>query len=463
MAIVITLTAMPLAAPGCAAAPVLNDPASIRTGLKLTSRDRLLIVAPHPDDEALSSAGLIQKALDLKIPVKVVLMTNGDGYKRAVVVDLKNPEPTAADFLKLGNERHLETVTAMSRLGLPRKDIYFLCFPDGGLEAMFTRNWDYGCARKGRSGFYASPYAFAYEKRARYCGQNVVKNLQSILSDFKPTTIVFPGAEDIHHDHWATNAFIEYTITMMRYRCRAFTYLVHRGKTWPQPTYFSPKDYLLPPLSLTDIDAHWFKIPLTPAEESNKMKAVAGYKTQLQLTAGYLESFIRRNELVAVYPDILIEPLKTEPDFFTHPLLHGRIMIDPPLDTFLNELAPFGDIRGVGFAYNKRKLWFAVDTQAGIHKGVTYAFHLRIFKKDKIERIDLRVLDGVPSFQKYADNSLNPKYSTRVRLNDTRLVIELPDEFLKDADYVMTNVDTYVAGETESMWVDRTGWRRIVL
>ncbi len=461
--LILALVGAPTLSSGCAATPALNDPASVRTGLKLRKSDRLLIVAPHPDDESLSSAGLLQQALELKIPIKVVLMTNGDAYKRAVAIDFKIPQPSPADFIKFGDERHKETIAAMSRLGVSRKDIYFLSYPDGGLEAMFTRDWDYKNLHLGRNGSKTAPYAFAYEKNAAYCGQNVVKNLQSVLSDFKPTTIVFPGAEDIHHDHWATNAFIEYTITLMRYRCRAFTYLVHRGKTWPQPTYFSPKDYLLPPTALTDIDAHWFKVPLTASQESAKFKAVACYKSQLNVTSAYLESFIRRNELVAVYPDIFIEPLKKEPDFFTHPALHGRIMVDPGLDTFSNELAEFGDIRSVGFAYNNRKIWFAVDSQAGIHKAVTYAFHMRIFSKGKVERLDLRVVDGVPSFQKYAGNSLNPKYSTRIRMNESRLVVELPDDYLKNAEYVMVNVDTFVAGEKESKWIDRTGWRRIVL
>lgn len=463
LALILALTAAPLLAPGCAASPALNDPASIRTGLKLKRSDRLLIVAPHPDDETLSLAGLIQQALKLKVPVKVIMMTNGDGYKRAAAIDTKDLLPTYADFLKLGNDRHKETVAAMGKLSLARKNIEFLCYPDGGVDGLFTKNWDYDNVRLGRNGAMAAPYIFAYEKQAPYCGQNVVKNLQSIISDFKPTIIVFPGAEDIHHDHWATNAFIEYTITLMRYRCRAFTYLVHRGNTWPQPTFLSLKDYLIPPLALTDSDAHWFKVPLTTSEESKKLKAVACYKSQLKLTSGYLESFVRRNELVAVYPDIFIEPLKKEPDFFTHPLLHGRIMVDPSGDTFLNELAEFGDIRGLGFAYNKRKIWFVVDTQAGIHKSVTYAFHMRIFKNDSIERLDLRVVDGLPSFQKYAGNSLNPKYSTRIRMNKTRLVVELPDDYLKGAEYVMVNVDTYIVGGNDAKWLDRTGWRRIVL
>lgn len=40
--------------------------------------DKVLILAPHPDDEAIATAGVIQKALKAGSDIKVVFFTNGD-------------------------------------------------------------------------------------------------------------------------------------------------------------------------------------------------------------------------------------------------------------------------------------------------------------------------------------------------------------------------------------------------
>jgi hypothetical protein len=47
---------------------------------------RLLVVAPHPDDETLGAGGLIQRVRHAGGAVKVVFMTNGDGYPVGVTL-----------------------------------------------------------------------------------------------------------------------------------------------------------------------------------------------------------------------------------------------------------------------------------------------------------------------------------------------------------------------------------------
>src|SRR5258708_6499796 len=44
----------------------------------ITSRDRVLVLAPHPDDESLGAGGLIQKAVAAHARVRVVIATNGE-------------------------------------------------------------------------------------------------------------------------------------------------------------------------------------------------------------------------------------------------------------------------------------------------------------------------------------------------------------------------------------------------
>src|SRR5574340_1404799 len=49
--------------------------------------DRILVVAPHPDDESLGCAGLIKQAVENGADVHVVVMTNGDANEWSVVLD----------------------------------------------------------------------------------------------------------------------------------------------------------------------------------------------------------------------------------------------------------------------------------------------------------------------------------------------------------------------------------------
>lgn len=155
-----------------------KDEPSYPKGPTLTRSDRILVVAPHPDDESLGTAGIIRRAVEKKIPTQVVLMTTGDGYRRAVEVYYGIIEPTAEDFRRLAAVRHLESINAMKELGLKEKDVIFLAYPDGGTNSLFEVNWDYDNLHASLNGGTNAPYPFAYEPGAPYCGENVVKNLE---------------------------------------------------------------------------------------------------------------------------------------------------------------------------------------------------------------------------------------------------------------------------------------------
>ncbi len=48
--------------------------------------DRVLILAPHPDDEDIGCAGVIQRALKSGAKVKIMYLTNGDHNEFAFIV-----------------------------------------------------------------------------------------------------------------------------------------------------------------------------------------------------------------------------------------------------------------------------------------------------------------------------------------------------------------------------------------
>ena len=52
--------------------------------LEVSGATRLLVLAPHPDDEALGAAGLIARVANGGGAVHVVLLTSGDGFPEAV-------------------------------------------------------------------------------------------------------------------------------------------------------------------------------------------------------------------------------------------------------------------------------------------------------------------------------------------------------------------------------------------
>src|SRR5437870_2550212 len=79
----------------------------------------ILVIAPHPDDEAIGCAAVMLRALQKKQRVGVVLVTNGDGYPQAAAAVAKKPEARLepADFLRLARIRQQHSVGALSKIG----------------------------------------------------------------------------------------------------------------------------------------------------------------------------------------------------------------------------------------------------------------------------------------------------------------------------------------------------------
>ncbi|MGO9417368.1 MAG: PIG-L deacetylase family protein, partial [Syntrophobacteraceae bacterium] len=105
----------------------------------ISHNTRLMIFSPHPDDESLGAGGLIQRVLEAGGRVKVVFMTNGDGFPEGVEKEDRISNPTAKNYTRYGEERRLEAVKACTTLGLKEHDVIFLGFPDGGLYYLLIK------------------------------------------------------------------------------------------------------------------------------------------------------------------------------------------------------------------------------------------------------------------------------------------------------------------------------------
>jgi len=70
-------------------AAVQNQPgpaAPLPTCPTLNSDDRIMVLAPHPDDESIGCGGIIQQAVAMKLPVRIVWLTNGDNNEWSFIV-----------------------------------------------------------------------------------------------------------------------------------------------------------------------------------------------------------------------------------------------------------------------------------------------------------------------------------------------------------------------------------------
>jgi LmbE family N-acetylglucosaminyl deacetylase len=87
----------------------------------------LVVIAPHPDDETLGCGGLIGRQIQLRRPVYVVFLTDGEASHRG--------HPTLSPAA-LATQRRAEAVAALRTLGGSQPSAEFLGCPDGRLNAL---------------------------------------------------------------------------------------------------------------------------------------------------------------------------------------------------------------------------------------------------------------------------------------------------------------------------------------
>jgi LmbE family N-acetylglucosaminyl deacetylase len=262
----------------------------------LDAATRLLVVAPHPDDETLCCAGIIQRVLRAGGRASVVWITSGDGTRLGAMLQANSLLPRAADARALGARRMVEARAAAAVLGVPPSGQLFLGYPDGGVPLLLSR---YRAApyTSPMTGVSAVPYAGALFPGHPYTGESLERDFGAVLDSVRPTLILAPGLEDSHPDHRATG---ELTISVARGRAllpQVRFWVVHGGVGWPSPRELLPGVPLTPaPLAAARVNVPF---ELTPAEEDRKLQALEDYRTQMRTIGPFLVSFVRTNELLS--------------------------------------------------------------------------------------------------------------------------------------------------------------------
>ncbi len=265
---------------------------------EILNSDRILIIAPHIDDEVICCGGLIQGALLNKAEVKIVYLTNGDNNYLSIISKNKNLKENPNDFIALGEKRMNEAKEAMAVLGLDSDKLIFLGYPDGGLKNLLRENFLTPYTHKALQLNY-NPYKGTYKEKQFYKGINLFNDLKEIIENFKPTIIILPHFRDLNPDHQSAYYFTLGALEENTPRISLFSYLVH-FKNYPPKKGLDQNKYLYPPNKLFSKEG-WYSFDLNDEEIKKKLEALSKNKTQLYYYPNggriILESFVCQNEI----------------------------------------------------------------------------------------------------------------------------------------------------------------------
>ena len=116
-------------------------PTNTAGALSFSEKDRVLVLAPHPDDEILGTGGVIQRAQKAKAQVKIVFLTYGDNNAWSFTVYKKHPVLLPGSMRAMGETRRKEAINASKVLGLTEDQLLFLGYPDHGTLQIWCYNW----------------------------------------------------------------------------------------------------------------------------------------------------------------------------------------------------------------------------------------------------------------------------------------------------------------------------------
>jgi LmbE family N-acetylglucosaminyl deacetylase len=281
-----------------------------------TADDRILILAPHEDDESLGPGGLIQRAVEAGAAVHVAYLTNGDHNQLAFVLYRGRPWLSPKVNIHMGEVRRTEAIAAMDSLGLTEDHLTFLGYPDHDTLTIWKRHWgDAPPLHSILTDSRAVPYPKAFSYRKPYKGESILEDIQTLLGKFRPTHILVTHPVDANPDHQAYFLFLQAALFHLDSKPpapRVMTYPVHMGR-WPRPRDYYPDMWLAFPERLADGKREAYSIELTPRQTEMKHRAISIYKSQMSDSASWLVAFARKNEFfVFMAPELLpVEPGRT--------------------------------------------------------------------------------------------------------------------------------------------------------
>ena len=434
---------------------------------------RLLIFAPHCDDEALGTAGLMRQARKAGADVNVVVITNGDGFRVGVEREFRELSVAPADFVRYAYHRQDESRAAMGVLGVPSDHVTFLGYPDRGLMPMWTTHWS---SQKPFRSYYTlsdhSPYNDAPTPNAPYSGEALLHDIETQMRADKPTDVFVTHPSDDHPDHSAAGVFVQTALNDLKTQgvpwartCRLHFYLVHRGD-WPVPQGLHEGAALPPPAQMAGLDTQWEQLPLSGRDVQAKYAAINRYPSQTEVSSRFLFSFARIDELFGT----LTPPpsgLVRVPDGHMHVDGDSKdwngqtpIAMDPVGDSVMRAFQSSADITRLFACRDSRYVYVRMDAHQHLSSRVGYEITLRPILTGASQPPSL-TLTVTPR----AEGSAQPVSGVPGALaawhgNSVEVAVPLAEAGL--ANYA-AHENLYVSGETRfaGISIDHTGFRPV--
>ncbi len=195
----------------------------------------VLVIAPHPDDEAIGCGVVMRRAVKEGQRVGVVLVTGGDGYPRAAAAVAKKAEEELVpeDFLRVASIRRRHSVDALSGLGVRAGDLMSLGYPDSGLKVIYEARDEtpYRQPFTGKMETYGTVlrdyHTLAHGRPAPYVRSSVLADLVEIIKARRPKEIYVTDEADTHADHRTTFRFVRDAARAAAYPGTLFSFVVH--------------------------------------------------------------------------------------------------------------------------------------------------------------------------------------------------------------------------------------------
>ena len=280
---------------------IAHDKLSVPPGAKV------MIFVPHPDDESIAASGLIQRVLEKDGKVRVVFLTNGDGYVYAVRLRVKNARITAKDFIEYGKRRQEEAVQALCELGLQPEDALFLGFPDAGIDDLWESYWSDVKPFISPHTLFDRPHRRGMSRWEKYSGVSLRDEVEEAIKEFSPDWVVLPDPRDYHPDHATAGVFVLDALRTIytsedTLPAKVLTYLVHY-KDYPHAAEWSKE------ISITGVGGYstvsgktlantkWMTLPLSAEEVEGKRRALVAHNTQFQMLQVFFRNFLLPAEM----------------------------------------------------------------------------------------------------------------------------------------------------------------------
>lgn len=441
----------------CQAAVLIRQ--LVADDLLLLPEDRLLVLAPHPDDEVLGSGGIIQQAVAMEIPVHIVFLTNGDFNEWSFTVYRRRPSITPGQVRQMGLVRHNEALAAAAVMGVPAENVTFLGYPDIGTLDIWYSHWgDSPPYRSRLTRVMAVPYPDALRPGAEHKGESILQDLTTILRDFRPTKIFVSHPADTHPDHRAMYLFTRVALWDLAGEMapELYPYLVHYPG-WPQPRRYDPAASLDPPPDL-DESISWQIYTLATDEVEGKLAALQEHRTQMASNARFLNRFIRTNELFGDFPEVVLQPGAA-----ASLMDSDEAEATPSIPEALTEAERvlFVEAQAESIRLEDDEVVLELEFSRPLAAGTNVSLYVFGYRQDLLfaEMPKLHVRFGPRSQAVFDQNSRLSPDQVRIARQSRRVTVRVPMGLLNNSDRLFVTARSY----TQRVPLDWDPWRIVEL